>query len=396
MRSRISLPTRRLDGVARRVSANAAVAIRFVHIASMRLFGTVVFLITAACGCWKLATRPAYLICLLVAFGAAAATLPDAYVPIASGGVLGVLFCLLIRCSVGKSPLPAARNLLSVGEEAASNARSAVSATGQHLVMLVAAIFILSYGGVTRGEAPANNLESAAETRAARPRFPTRCLCRQMPTKSLGDKVYVPEPLYRELYRGAASLSEKPHGWIILGTIYRGMLSTGISGHRSVETLRARNTIFACSSVLRGCESRCVPKTPRCCPIDRCWTVAVIEPQWEPDGTALTFEVAEPGARLAFVAAADPLMAGLGDSAGFEPSWIPRVARVATGVGSCPRVPPRWTCRRRVARYPIGKGATAIVGRPRANRPFVGPLAGGRSLPTAPSTGGRRRSNSCG
>ncbi len=92
-----------------RTELNAAAPARltFVHGDSMRLLGTIVFLLVAAAGCWKAADRPALLVLILGGFGAAAMVPPDAYAPIASGGVLGALFCLAWRW-IRRTPAPSA------------------------------------------------------------------------------------------------------------------------------------------------------------------------------------------------------------------------------------------------------------------------------------------------
>ena len=92
------------------VPAGAAVALRYARTASMQLLGAVVFLLAAGWGCCTARRRAAVTLALLLAgFCAAAMTLPDAYVPVAWGGLSGVLFCLALRCT------PSAEAIRSAG-----------------------------------------------------------------------------------------------------------------------------------------------------------------------------------------------------------------------------------------------------------------------------------------
>ena len=147
--------------------ANTTVTMGFVHGASMQLFGTITFMLTAAFGCWKLLGRPVCSICLLGAFGVAAVTLPDAYVPIASDGVLGALFCLLIRWTGPKALVSASAVSPPAHGDATSHSHLAISATGRRLAMLVAMLTILFHCGPVRGEGPPNGADSSPEERTS-------------------------------------------------------------------------------------------------------------------------------------------------------------------------------------------------------------------------------------
>ena len=63
---------------ARRAELNAAapVSLSFVHRDSMRLLGTILFLLVATAGCWQATARPAWFVVALGVFAAAALLLP--------------------------------------------------------------------------------------------------------------------------------------------------------------------------------------------------------------------------------------------------------------------------------------------------------------------------------
>ena len=299
----------------RDLPAGSPMTLGFVHSASMRLLGTIALLLMAAVGCWKAAQRPALLVSLLGGFGAAAIVLPDAYTPIASGGVLGILFCLAWRWVHPPVPPPAAT----------SAPGSTVTMVVQLGWILLGALPALLAGGVARGETPPERADQPSEKRAAAPPMYRVLVPIDAKKKPTGGKVYVPEPLYQELYRRAAAPTEKPQGWLILGATYRGVLAAEAgSGRLAVDTLRAQYDlqVFGRATRVRvPLRAEGANLLPNGVLLDG----RAIEPEWNPDATVLAFEVAEPGEyRLEVLLR--PTMRGAVGPAGFDVA-IPRVAR---------------------------------------------------------------------
>jgi hypothetical protein len=307
------------------LSPNTPVAIGFVHCASMRLFGLVAFLLTVAVGCWKLLGRDAVLVCWLGGFCVVALLLPEAYAPIGSGGVLGVMFCLALRWT-RRSKAASADNGPSSTNSAVSSGADSKSATVVrgpivHLVVLGT----LLYGGALRADSASDEPDKASETTAADASPLYRVF---VPVdgqqKATGGKVYVPEVLYRELNRRGSATAEKPRGWLIVAATYRGQLSEdATTGRLSVDTLRAQYDLRVFGRATRV-RIPLRPEGANLLPNSVLIDGRVIEPEWEPDGATLAFDVAEPG-EYRLELALRPIMRGGVGPEGFD-AIIPRVA----------------------------------------------------------------------
>ncbi len=152
------------------LNAAAPATLKFVHGDSMRLLGTIVFLLVAAAGCWKAAQRPALLVLVLGGFGAAALVAPVAYTPIASGGVLGALFCLAWRWMRTPRVPPAAETTMP--KLRLPRRRLAARFPRPYKLGLLGLTVLpaLLLGRVARGETPS----AASRRRSGRPR--RRCI----------------------------------------------------------------------------------------------------------------------------------------------------------------------------------------------------------------------------
>jgi hypothetical protein len=143
--------------------------------------------------------------------------------------------------------------------------------------------------------------------------------------KPTGDKVYLPEKFYNELYRRAAAAKEEPQGWLLGSAVYRGTLARdAAAGRLAVEAIKAQ---FDMDVFSRMVQVRIPFHKENAQLISDSVTLdgRPVQAQWEPDGTALRFEVDEPGKyRLELVFR--PTSHNLGASAGFEMS-IPRLAQ---------------------------------------------------------------------
>jgi hypothetical protein len=171
--------------------------------------------------------------------------LPGGCAPLATGGVLGALFCLLwrwIRLSA-REARPLQRVGLDDGNEPRgprTNPDSTVSMAWPLGLMLLGALAPLLLCGTARGVAPSMKAAKPGESRAAagQPEFAVLAPI-DAQRKPVGGKLYVPEPLYQELLRRAAA-AEKPTAWMIVGATYRGgLLREAASGRLTPGTLRA-------------------------------------------------------------------------------------------------------------------------------------------------------------
>ncbi len=133
--------------------AAAPAAMQFVHGASMRLLGVIVLLLTAAAGCWKAARRPVLLASLLGGFGVAAMLAPEAYAPIASGGVLGALFCLAWRWLHTQVSSPATETTVVMKAPAVKPGPGSTVSKAVRITLLLGVVLqALSVDRVVRGE----------------------------------------------------------------------------------------------------------------------------------------------------------------------------------------------------------------------------------------------------
>ena len=85
-------------------------------------------------------------------------------------------------------------------------------------LLLIAAIFMVASRSNAE-EPPKKDATAASASPVYRVFVPTDAA-----KKPLGDKVYVPERFYNELYRRAEAVSEKPQGWLLTSAVYRGSL----------------------------------------------------------------------------------------------------------------------------------------------------------------------------
>ncbi|MEN6457671.1 MAG: hypothetical protein ABFC63_01970 [Thermoguttaceae bacterium] len=226
------------------VAAAGPARATLVHRPTVQLLGVVVLLGTAGLGCWAAGRRPTLVAAWLVVCASTALTLPAVYAPIATGGVLGSLFCLLWQ-RVRRPPSNADGLRPPTPRR---NPDSTLSMAWPLGVVLLGVTGLLLLGRVARAVAPP---EPPPETRSLPGPTPTApeerhrqgphdfavlvpCDSQRNPT---GGKLYVPEPLYQELQR-AAALAQRPAAWIITGATYRGELLRAKTGSLAVDAIR--------------------------------------------------------------------------------------------------------------------------------------------------------------
>ncbi len=301
--------------------AGPPVRLKFVHRRTMRLLGSVSFLLMLGLGWWKLSGRPVVLTLLLGVFGLAALVLSEAYVPIASGGVLAMLFCLvlrLIRRPHGTPPPPDEEDRPLAPHQPPST----VTMARIGVVALVATA-IVAMGVAARGAEPAGN-SPPTPTPLHRVFIPVDS--QQQPT---GGKFYVPQELYDRLHRRAAAAAARPQGWLISGATYRGVLVPGNGSDRlRVEELSAVFDLQVFSQTARV-EIPLLLKEANLVPDGALLDGRVIQPEWETNHGGLTLEIPQPGEHRLELALRP---ASVGDGGQLPDTWggfdlsIPRLA----------------------------------------------------------------------
>jgi hypothetical protein len=142
--------------------------------------------------------------------------------------------------------------------------------------------------------------------------------------KPVGTKLYLPEAFYRELYRGAAARKEEAQGWLLGKAVYQGALARQPgAGRLACDVMKAQFDLHVFGrmmQVMLPFHRENVELVPDGATLDG----RPIDLRWAPDGSALEFEVPEPGDyRLELQLR--PAVRQLGRRGGFEIS-VPRVA----------------------------------------------------------------------
>ncbi|MCE5266654.1 MAG: hypothetical protein LLG00_02045, partial [Planctomycetaceae bacterium] len=245
--------------------------IRLVHRASVQLLSNTILLVTAAIGCWLVGRRLAIIVSMLGVFAALAILLPAVWAPLATGGVLGTIFCLLwrwIRIVAAKSAAKSASGRANEDDRrswSGKNSDSTVSMAWPTGLLVLAALWLLPVCGEARDGAPSSKTAARGETPSAVSNEPSalagaaRSLAPEVgdddrgkgegelavlvpidaQRRPAGDKLYVPEPLYLELHRRAAA-AQRPPEWIIVGANYKGeLVRERSSGRYSLGSLQA-------------------------------------------------------------------------------------------------------------------------------------------------------------
>jgi hypothetical protein len=241
--------------------------------------------------------------------------------PAFSAAVLGMLACLLlvgIRIQFKNSVPPTTPHQAASDRLPPPGSKSLGLADRTGAILLIAAASMF-FARDVRAEEAAEKPRTAAlsEYRVFIPIDKEK--------KPAGDKVYLPEKFYIELYRRAAAAKQEPQGWLLGSAVYRGTLEREpATGRTACEAINAR---FDLKVFGRMVQVR-IPfrrENARLIPDRAALDGRPILPQWEADGCVLSFEVQEPGdyrLELGFW----PAPREFGASGGFEMS-IPRLAQ---------------------------------------------------------------------
>ncbi len=273
------------------LSVSPPLPVRYVHRFGRQCWIALIFLLSWALGYWKAAERPILFTVLTAVAGVSAFILPEAYVPLATAVVLGMLACLLIgiirfyfiNSAHHKTP---EQNSSSASPPMEVKPAPLASQAGVVLMIIAASIFsALNVQAEEAAEKPP--LAAAADYRVFIPIDAEK--------KPLGEKVYLPEEFYNELYRRANQAKEEPQGWLLGAALYRGSLVLeAAAGRLTPETLKAQFDLQVFGRMVQvrlPFQRNNVDLIPESVTLDG----RPVPSTWEADGAALKFEVEEPG-----------------------------------------------------------------------------------------------------
>lgn len=272
--------------VARRdLPVQETVAIAYVHRTTFRLAAWVIFFTVAACGAWILSRRLPILLGLAVVFAMTALVLSEPYVILASSALLGTLFSLIIRRAFRKRTAQDAVKQPETLESTVwrTEIRPGGSASGSaaKLLLLFAASSMAYFANAEeppKKEPPAYRVFVPVDAEK----------------KPQGDKIYVPEKFYDELYRRAEAVSEKPSAWLLTLAAYRGALvRDSATGQMTLDAIKAQ---FDLHTFGRAVEVRMPVLREE---VDPAAGVLLDgrprQIQWDAEGASFSFAVDEPG-----------------------------------------------------------------------------------------------------
>jgi hypothetical protein len=319
----------------RGLSLQYTVSMGYIHRPTFQIAGLVTFLAVAAIGWCFLLRRLLVLLLLSGVFAFVALVISEPYAALASWAMLGTLFCMILRLvirpratdviaihkspsSASKSPLPVVLESTVFQTEGWPHDASKGSNSGSVVKLLLLATVLTSASQLLADE-PAKKTTAAPASPVYRVFVPTDAA-----KKPVGDKVYVPESFYTELYRRAGAVSEKPQGWLLTAAVYRGALvRESATGQMTIDTLKAQFDLHTFSRAVRVqipfqrenanlvAENVLLDGRP-------------LRAEWDALGTALSFTIDEPGDyRLELPL--QPAMRNNNSGAGFDIS-LPRLA----------------------------------------------------------------------
>ncbi len=332
------------------VTKTSSAGLTVVHRATLRLLGSLAFLLVLGIGWWWAADRPRTLSVAAAALAVTALLVPAAYIAVASGAVLGASYCLLLRLV-----RPARAGRPAAAPTSAQSGSTPLAGVGLPAAVVLALTLLLLGSSARRG---AGREGSRGEGGGRGEGGKEGCPEEGAPApyavfipvdehdQPTGGKYYLPEPFYEQLYRRAALKAEKPQGWLIASAVYRAALSKEAMSQRlAVEELRVDFDLHVFG---RGARVR-IPlrrDEAKLLPDGSLLDGRAIQPEWQADGNALLLDVAEAGQyrlELALRPAVRASAAGLG----FDLA-IPRLATSRLEL-TLPEGRRRSRCRRRPA-----------------------------------------------
>ncbi len=309
------------------VSADRPAELTYVHSESLRLWAWLAFLVAAAACWWLGRLRWRRLFWVLAGSMCAALLIPQPVVALATGATLGGLFCCALwlvraggprRSPAGPDQQTAATENRAAEAPDAENSQSRGDSTAGYGAKLLVIAACCGWVGWA----------AAAETSPSPPQGSPPVYevfipidANRQPT---GDRYFVPEPLYRELFRRRAAAPEGVPQWLLGEAVYRGVLSRdALAGRLRIDELKAGFSlrVFAGPARVRIPFRRAgAGLLPDGALLDG----RLVQMDWEPGGEALVFDVAQPGEyRLGL--ALRPVTYSAADGGGFDLA-IPRLA----------------------------------------------------------------------
>ena len=282
------------------VADDGRASLSFCYEPSVRVAGAAVLFAVWGMAHLVLRRRPRLMaVAILLAVAAALAT-PAVLLPIGAGAVLGLLLCVAVAWLSGRWQEPPSAPQQT--DSPASTVALPSSAALSLLLLVVPAALGLAAEPAPPAAATVYDVFVPIDER-------------QQPT---GDKLYIPEPFYRELHRHVAAQAAPAQSWLIGHAVYRGALQNDSAReHYTVDELQAEFDlhVFARSSrirlPLRRDDANLLSDTVT---LDG----EPLEVEWEPDGSALVFDVPEAG-RYRLALALRPARAGAGIDVGIPP-----------------------------------------------------------------------------
>jgi|GEM_PF-2402672 len=337
------------------VSSASEARLPYAHLPTMRMIGVAAFLLSVAACWWKAARFKAVFLSVAI-LATAALVLPHWYFLAASGAMLGCLTHLAWtsllrwgRTAAAERAAPARADL--VGSDARNGAPGNYCASTAEIATTPerfrppdsarptdnvasdskggsgAARGTLAGGIVAVVALVGSAWASAGEPGQQYPQ-PGKVYQLLVPVddqqRPAGDKYYLPEKMYEELSRMAAAVRQHQQGWLLASASYRGQLirEAGAEKYR-IEQLQAVFELHVLGEAMQvrlPLRRNEVILTPDAATLDG----RPVQLTWEPDGTALVVEVAQPG-RHFLELILEPIVRNAESSTGIDIS-IPPVA----------------------------------------------------------------------
>ena len=219
-----------------------------------------------------------------------ALSIPERWAPAATAALLGLCVGAVVQVwRTGRAPAD------SHGQ---FGPRRWLATLGKHwrhggAVALVATTF-WAMAGDARAEGPAEITDSASAV-AGRAEPYRVFIPIDDQQQVVGRRYYVPDALYRELHRRAGLTGAEPGGWMLLAAGYRGRLSAQVTDERlGLDMLKAAFDLLVSHSpatIRIPLNRREIGLLPDGATLDG----SPVQIDWETDGSALVFDVADAG-----------------------------------------------------------------------------------------------------
>jgi hypothetical protein len=304
-----AFPVNGWNVVRQEMSRQDDVALHFVHRPTFRIAGLALFIAVIAVGCWRFLHRTIELSIATAVSAFFSLTLADPFAGVTSWAMLGLLFCFVARFAIRKRSIEARPALSSESEDKPplpnklestifqedalpkqlEDGSSGGSLGSTAIIALLVAITLTFASRAVAEDAPKNPLAVPAAP-VYRVFVPT-----DTEKNPVGDKVYVPDAFYNELFRRAEIVSEKPRDWLLTHAIYRGSLVRGTTtGKPAVELLRVQYDLRVFNRSVRV-KIPLQLDDPTSPPENTMLDGRPLKLLADPQGSAFVFDIEEPG-----------------------------------------------------------------------------------------------------